>query len=267
MASRVQTFKVGKRLGGGAFGDIYAGKDTVHGTPVAIKLEEKGVKYPQLYYESRIYHAMRDVEGIPRLLYSGEEGNFNVMVVEMLGEDMEERRHQSPYGRLPLADVINVGIRTLYILEEFHNRGFVHRDIKPENLMTDRHGHGVYLIDFGLSKYVLKEDGTHIPPNHNKSLTGTPRYASIANHMGHEQGRRDDLESLGFVLLYLLTGSLPWQNKGDYTKVLKMKQDALMSGSLFAHAPLCFKQYFRYISTLQFDSRPDYSRLRKTLRA
>jgi len=263
---RIQTYKLDKLLGSGAFGDIYTGHDVTTGTPVAVKLESVSAKYPQLYYEARIYHSMKGVEGIPNMLYIGREGDYNAMVLEMLGNDLEDIRHATPHGKMKLKDVIKIGHQILYVIEQFHNRGIVHRDIKPENLMTGRDGRGVYLIDFGLSKCIRKRNGEHIPPNHNKSLTGTPRYASVSNHMGREQGRRDDLEGLGFVLIYLLTGSLPWQNLDDNSRILEMKQDALRTGSLYRHIPRCFKQYFRYVSTLDFSDRPDYERLRTILK-
>lgn len=97
-------------------------------------------------------------------------------------------------------------------VEYLHKRHFLHRDIKPDNFMMgiDKKKHKVYLIDFGLAKRYLRRDGKHIPYKDGKDLTGTARYASINTHAGVEQGRRDDLESLGYVLLYFLRGKLPW---------------------------------------------------------
>ena len=260
-------FKLGRRIGGGAFGEIYEGTDQ-SGTPVAVKLESVGCEYPQLNYESRIYNSLRSVDGIPRLLYSGREGEFNVMVMERLGADLESVLQAKPKCRLSLASTVRIGVRALTILEQFHNHGFVHRDIKPDNfLLGFNDDTRLYLIDFGLSKYVRDSDGKHISANNRKRLTGTPRYASISNHKGRDQGRKDDLESLGFVLLYLLKGSLPWQEvSSDYDKIMEMKQSMLRSESLFANTPSCFKQYFKYIATLGFPDRPDYGHMRDLLK-
>ena len=100
-------------------------------------------------------------------------------------------------------------------IEFLHNNHFIHRDIKPDNFLMGPSGkknaHIVYVIDFGLSKrYRDPKTGEHIPYKDNKQLTGTARYASVNTHLGIEQSRRDDLESIGYVLIYFLKGQLPW---------------------------------------------------------
>lgn len=88
-----------------------------------------------------------------------------------------------------------IGLQIIDRLEYIHNHKFIHRDIKPENFLLGIYQNctKVHLIDFGLSKKYIQKDGTHIPYKDNKSLTGTPRYASINSHLGIEQSRRDDL--------------------------------------------------------------------------
>lgn len=99
-------------------------------------------------------------------------------------------------------------------LELMHGKGFLHRDIKPENFVigTEGNHHNIYIIDFGLSKKYIDLNNKHIPEDNNKGLVGTARYTSINSHKGVEQSRRDDLEALGYVLIYLAKGELPWQN-------------------------------------------------------
>jgi len=107
-----------------------------------------------------------------------------------------------------------LGVQIIDRLQYLHSRKFIHRDIKPENFLLGTHDKctTVHLIDFGLSKKYIQKKGAHVEYKDNKKLTGTPRYASINNHLGIEQSRRDDLESVIYMLLYFLRGSLPWQN-------------------------------------------------------
>lgn len=116
--------------------------------------------------------------------------------------------------KFDLKTVAMIAIQMLERIQFLHLKGFIHRDVKPDNFVigSDSKGYKIYLIDFGLAKRYLDKDGNHIPYKDNKNLTGTARYASLNTHLGIEQGRRDDLECIGNVLLYLLKGDLPWQN-------------------------------------------------------
>ena len=110
--------------------------------------------------------------------------------------------------------MLTIGIQIITRLEQIHRKGFVHRDIKANNFTIGRGDKAniVYIIDFGLAKkYKDLKTGQHIAIRGGKSLVGTARYASIASHDGYEQCCRDDLESLGYLLLYFLRGKLPWQ--------------------------------------------------------
>ena len=151
---------------------------------------------------------------------------------------------------------------------------FIHRDIKPDNFLMGlgRRSNVVYVIDFGLAKrYRDPKTHVHIMYRENKHLTGTPRYASINNHLGIEQSRRDDLESLGYVFMYFLRGSLPWQGlrantkKQKYQKIMEKKMatpiDLLCKGF-----PDEFRIYFEYCRALRFADKPDYSYLRRLLK-
>jgi len=133
--------------------------------------------------------------------------------MELLGPNLEELMEFCE-GKFNLPTVLAIADQCLSILEHLHSAFFIHRDIKPENLAigVSRKVDQIYLLDFGLAKkYKSCTTKEHIPYKDGKEFTGTMRYASVNTHLGIEQSRRDDLESLGFVLIYLAKGSLPWQ--------------------------------------------------------
>nr|CAB3474037.1 unnamed protein product [Digitaria exilis] len=167
-----------------------------------------------------------------------------------------------------------VAIKLINRVEFVHCKSFLHRDIKPDNFLMGlgRRANQVYIIDFGLAKkYRDTSTHQHIPYRENKNLTGTARYASVNTHLGIEQSRRDDLESLGYVLMYFLRGSLPWQGlkagtkKQKYEKISEKKVATSIEG-LCRGYPSEFASYFHYCRSLRFDDKPDYSYLKRLFR-
>lgn len=216
-------FSTKDRIGHGSFGCIYLGKDLKTQEKVAVKVESAHAALPQLSYEFKVCRLFEKSTGFPRVYWCGKESGRNVMVMELLGSSLEELFVKS--GRsLPLCTVLALAEQMLKRLESMHSRGYVHRDVKPENFLM---GLGeckntVYIIDFGLSKkYFDRATRKHLPFRDDKKLTGTARYASVNTHAGMEQSRRDDLEALGYALIYLLKGKLPWQGIGGDTKDAK----------------------------------------------
>uniref|UniRef100_A0A671N9C2 non-specific serine/threonine protein kinase n=1 Tax=Sinocyclocheilus anshuiensis TaxID=1608454 RepID=A0A671N9C2_9TELE len=266
-------YRLGRKIGSGSFGDIYLGANITSGEEVAIKLESVKTKHPQLHIESKFYKMMQGGVGIPSIKWCGAEGDYNVMVMELLGPSLEDLFNFCS-RKFTLKTVLLLADQMISRIEYIHSKNFIHRDIKPDNFLMGlgKKGNLVYIIDFGLAKkYRDARTHQHIPYRENKNLTGTARYASINTHLGIEQSRRDDLESLGYVLMYFNLGSLPWQGLKAATKRQKYERISEKKMStpievLCKGYPSEFSTYMNFCRSLRFDDKPDYSYLRQLFR-
>jgi len=259
-----------KKLGCGAFGAIYHGYNIKTGEEVAVKLESNNTSTPQLMYESKILKLLQGGTGIPSV-YHTSIGEYTIMVLDCLDKNLEELLSSCTNKKFSLKTVLMLADQMLSRVEYIHSKSIIHRDIKPENFLIGikKKSHILYLIDYGLSKrYKDPKTGEHIPYLEGKQLTGTARYASIYTHLGVEQSRRDDLEAIGYVLIYLIKGYLPWQgikanNKQEkYHKIMEKKMTTPVE-ILCKSLPIEFSTYLNYCRTLKFEDKPDYSYLRK----
>ncbi|KAI5299513.1 DNA-directed DNA polymerase alpha catalytic subunit pol1, partial [Ascosphaera pollenicola] len=266
-------YRIGRKIGSGSFGDIYLGTNIISGEEIAIKLEPVKAKHPQLEYEARVYKSLSGGVGIPFVRWYGTECDYNAMVIDLLGPSLEDLFNFCN-RKFSLKTVLLLADQLISRIEYIHAKSFIHRDIKPDNFLMGigKRGNQVNVIDFGLAKkYRDPKTHLHIPYRENKNLTGTARYASINTHLGVEQSRRDDMESLGYVMLYFCRGSLPWQGLKAATK--KQKYDRIMEKKMTTPTEvLCrgfpneFCVYLNYTRSLRFDDKPDYSYLRKIFR-
>ena len=263
-------YRLSRKLGCGAFGDIYHGTNIRTNEEVAIKLEPVRTKHPQLLYETKLYRILQGGVGVPNVHWFGVEGDYNVMVIDLLGPSLEDLLNYCK-RKFSLKTVLMLADQMLQRIEFIHSRHFLHRDIKPDNFLI---GIGkkqlyVYVIDFGLAKrFRDPKNGEHIPYRDGKNLTGTARYASVNTHLGIEQARRDDLESLGYVLLYFIKGQLPWQGipartkKEKYEKIRDKKLSTPIE-QLCKGLPEEIGLYLGYCRSLKFEEKPDIGYLRK----
>ncbi len=262
-------YEIIKKLGSGSFGEVYLTKILTNGALVASKIEEKDnskKKTSKIVDEYKIYKKLelKGVrKGIPKIYSIYETPKFNVLVMELLGENLETIFNN--FDKIfTLGTVLKLGIEIIGLIEKVHNCGFIHRDIKPNNFMfgVGSKKYELYILDFGLSKKFYKNK-KHIEYKTNKSLVGTARYTSINIHLGIEPSRRDDLESIGYMLIYFLKGQLPWQGlkKQKNTDHLELIGEVKLSTSvktLCKDIPYHFNDYVDYVRKLSFDEKPDY---------
>ena len=259
------SFKSTDRLGGGSFGQIYKGINLKTKEEVAIKIESKNIETPQLMHESKILKALNDNDGFPKVYLVTPLDDVLIMVMELLGENLQKLLMNSPHKKFTLKTTLMLAIQILSRIKTLHENNYIHRDIKPENFTIGlkKYKNTIYMIDYGLTRKFCDSRKNHIPYKEGKHLTGTALYASIYTHKGIEQSRRDDLESLGYMMIYFCKGELPWMNVKGKTKEIKykkimekkleMKPDILCQG-----LPDEFNQYFKYVRELQFTEEPKY---------
>jgi casein kinase 1 len=266
-------FRLGRKIGSGSFGDIYIGTNVQSGEEVAIKLESIKSKHPQLLYESKLYKILAGGVGVPNVHWYGVEGDYNVMVIDLLGPSLEDL-FSFCNRKFSLKTVLMLADQMVNRVEYVHAKNFIHRDIKPDNFLIGlgKKANQVHIIDFGLAKkYRDPKTQQHIPYREGKNLTGTARYASINTHLGIEQSRRDDLEAVGYVLMYFNRGTLPWQGlkangkKEKYEKIMEKKMSTPVE-VLCKGFPNEFVTYLNYCRSLRFEDRPDYAYLRRLLK-
>jgi len=266
-------YRLEEELAIGGCGTVFYGVHTVAGKEVAIKLEPVVEKQPSpLKHESRIYKTLMGGPGVPWMIWSGKQGDFNVMVIDLLGPSLEDlfklcNRNFSLKTVLLLADQL------LSRIEFIHSHDLIHRDIKPANFVmgTGQASHLVNVIDFGLAKKFRDRDGAHIPYKQDAHHgVGTSLFASINTHLGIEASPRDDLESLSYMLVYFLRGTLPWRKLKAATVAgtWDLIRDAKLSigSALHAGLPREFVMLHEYVRALEFGDTPDYMGLRATLR-
>ena len=258
-------YLIRKKIGKGSFGIVYQGVNTSNNEKIALKVEKRE-KNQQGTLESE---AMRLVylqgEGIPKVYCYGNNQSHNLLVEELLGKSLEDIFNS--YGKpFSLKTVCVLGIEMIKRIQSIHQKYYIHRDIKPDNFMTGRgeNEKNIYIIDFGLAKkYYSVSKAQHIKFCTGKHLIGTARYCARNAHRGYEQGRRDDIESIGYVLMYFLLGVLPWQglkikkNEDQFEKIAEKKYKTSFE-ELTEGQPEEFLTFFNYIDNLKFEDQPNY---------
>lgn len=281
-------YKLSKLVGQGSFGELWLARmDGATGgkkvrADVALKFEDEKSPSPSIRCEVQFYHILVPPNTTPLPPFLPVVYDFfphagrSCMAMQLLGKSLENRLDWC--GRhMPLKDVLQIGTQVLTALQYMHDRKVIHRDIKPDNFLFGPTGSPTQdvlrIIDLGLAKSLVGDDGKHIAFNTQSMIMGTPRFMSINAHLGFQQSRRDDLMSLAYMLLYLLKGSLPWDGirekdqRKKNAEIQKKKQSTPSAKYCEDGTPAVFPALLDYTKSLKFREDPDYERMRAMLAA
>ena len=264
-----------KKIGKGAFGEVYLCEEIGKKNYYAVKLEKiknNSLNNSQLKNEYNILKYLQGCIGIPQVYLYKNISNLNFLIIDLLGLNLESllikcNKHFS------INTILNLSIQMIEIIEQIHIRHIIHRDIKPENFVMGLNNNTkkLYLIDFGLSKrFRNPKTGEHIKYKDGKNLIGTAKFSSIYTHLGIEQSRRDDLEGIFYTLICLFKGNLPWENlkaknkEEKYQKILFLKMNYKIE-KLCQDLPNCFSVLLSYVRSLQFEEKPNYDFIKRNL--
>jgi len=267
-------YKIKKLIYQTKLSSIYEGINIKNNEPVALKLEKKSAKLDLLESEAYFLFHLKGY-GIPKIITYGKSGLFKVLVQELLGLSLnslwELKKRYKIGSKLLIKDICMIALQALERLEYIHSKNIIHRDIKPNNFLIGKNNPEViYLIDFGFArKYRSSRTGKHIKFKWIKYAYGSLRYYSINANRGYELSRRDDLESFGYMLVFLAKQYLPWIS----TEALQINQNIKVEAiyklrksatpeSLCKGLPEEFAEFIRYSRNLEFEEEPKYDYLK-----
>ncbi|KAL3669067.1 hypothetical protein V7S43_005451 [Phytophthora oleae] len=277
----LKTWRLGKKIGSGACSDVYAvesvsslGSDAgrefvmklspLPQIPAAKLKNKKRKKTPAernadaLYAENLLYkNHLRDQPGIPYVPLGayGEDKGYRFLVIERLGRTLETVLQEQ--GPIPSATAARLGQEILETLQQMHVKNILYVDVKPENFMLDTDKENkVYCVDFGISDRYVTATGKHKDYKEG-TVVGTPTFLSVNCHNGATSSRRDDIESLLYVLIYLVRGDLPWQQASSDAEGAKIKKNTSVD-QLCASLPREWASMLKNIRECGFEDRPDY---------
>lgn len=268
-----KTYRLLTKIGEGSFGRIFSAQHKDTGQKVAIKLV-KTTDAAMYENELAMLQHISSISSISSLFAAGIEGPYYYLVLDLYEQNLEQLR--ASFGCMPLKVVLHLGVQMLAIIESLHQKGVLHRDIKPANFMIKTNTQNIselFIIDFGLAGCFKDEKQKHISMKTGERLIGTPRYMSVNMHQQITPSRRDDLESLGYILIYLYKGNLPWQGVSKAQAQQAQADDGEMARSIkqsfgWAYANSIvgeFILFIQYCRNLKFAEDPNYDYLRTLL--
>jgi len=261
-------YRLIKKIGSGKFGQVYQGTHIKKNQLVAIKMEKIEQEINTIKYETTIlnYLYRKGCRDTPFVLWYGIYNELICLVMTYFEKSFMD---YIPKLKCQTQRINKIMVRMIEILENIHGHYVIHRDLKPENFMILENE--IYLLDFGLATIYINEKNQHNEFRNDRLLiTGTPKYISINIHNGIEPSRRDDMISLGYIYLYFLKGSLPWQGLKkqkdvDHIELIGEVKLSTSVKNLCKGIPECFNNFIEYVRNLSFEERPDYKYLKNLL--
>ena len=267
---RVANYECSERIGNGAFGVIYKGRNVRTGEPVVLKTERLDISYSSIKHESNILNILysKSCRNIPPIYWYGtlEDPRVRLLVMPFYSESLETVRIENENM------AFNIIRSAISIVKHIHDNYVVHRDIKPANFMIQNDE--LILIDFGLASFYVDSDEKHISPANPKKMhiIGTPKYVSWNVHCGEEYSRRDDLLSIVYIGLFLLYGKELWSNLPPFfseeeksatshprNQWFKQQKDIhTISRTIMKKNWIELARFAEYVYSISFQERPSY---------
>ena len=257
-------YEIKNKIGKTSSIQIYEGLCLSNQTPVIIKMESRSNVESYLELEALNLYLFKDL-GIPKIITTGKTKTSIILIEEKLGPSLyhlfiENKR------KFSLNEICCIGIQCIERLKGIHSKNYVHRNIKPENFKIGlKDPHVIYLQNFYLcEKFKSSTTNKHVKLSLSNKIVGTERYGSVDALRGLRQGRKDDLESLCYMLIYFFLGKLPWQDikaesdREKYKKLLNEKKKFNIDN----YKDIISKEFrtiFKLIKNLKFDEQPKYN--------
>ena len=270
--TKINGIEIKEYIASGGFGDVYKAHKSEQTVAVKIPLKDNPKAQTNIISEYNIYKDINKTDNPNKFyikLHTSKKLGYKFLSMKLLGESIEKKMNSDVV--FTSKQIANIGIQMIGIIRHVHKCGYIHRDLKPDNFVFDPEDpEKIFCIDFGLAKKWIDETGNHIEFKPINKFCGTIRYASVNALRGLEQSRRDDLESIGYILIYLFKKRLPWQDiktkdkKKRHKLVSRCKQDINVN-ELCKDLPYELTTYFNYVRNLDFDEKPLYTSLKKLL--